>query len=125
MKRWIILCPARGRNLIAGTPDQSCEIGERLIEVVADIVDIFDAHRHPDVFGTHARRQLLLFGQLLVGGRSRVNHQRFGVPQIGQMAGELQAVDQLDARRFAAPNAEADNGARTAGNVFFAFAWCG
>jgi len=44
-----------------------------------------------------------------------------GVAQIGQMAGELQVVDQLDAGGFTAFDSEPDDRARTARDVSLVF----
>ena len=43
--------------------------------------------------GRDAGGQLFFGGQLLVRGRSRMDHQRLGVSDIGQQAEQLEPVD--------------------------------
>ena len=92
---------------------------EGLIEVVADIGYVFDADGDADVFGADTGRELFGFGQLLMRGGGRVDHEGFGVSQIGEVAGEFDAIDQFDAGVFAAFDAEAHDRAGSSGDVFF------
>ena len=63
-----------------------------------DIGDILNPDRNPHILRLHAGRRLLGFGQLRVRSRSRMNHQRFRIPDIRQMAGQLHMIDEPDAR---------------------------
>ena len=92
---------------------------EGLVEVVADVGYVFDAHRDADVFGADAGRELFGFGELLVGSGGRVDDEGFGIAEVGEVAGELNVIDQSDARLFAAFDAKADDRAGSAGDVFF------
>jgi len=56
----------------------------RLVEVGDNIADVLDANREPDQFGRDAGISLFFHGELLVGGRGRVNDERFGVADVGQ-----------------------------------------
>ena len=66
--------------------------GERAVEVPADVVDVLQADREADQVRADAGRDLLLVGQLLVGGAGRVDHQRLGVADVGQVRDQLQAL---------------------------------
>ena len=57
----------------------------------------------------------LLGTELDMGGRGRVDHQRLGVADIGQVRGQRAALDEAGARRAAALDPEADDRAGAAG----------
>ena len=67
--------------------------------------------------GRDARGPLLLFGQLLVRGASRVDDQRLGVAHVGQVREQLDAVDEAAAGLEAALDAEGEDGAGAFGQV--------
>ena len=52
-----------------------------------------------------------------MGRRSRVNDQRFGIPDVGKQREELEGVDQLLACIEAAFNSEGDERALAAGQI--------
>ena len=56
-----------------------------LINVPQNIIQGFQAHTQSNQVGWHTCCNLLLFVQLPMGGGSGVNHQGFGVTDIGQM----------------------------------------
>ena len=89
-----------------------------LVEVRDDVFYVFDSDREADVFRADARRRLLLAAQLLVRRGGRMNHQRLRVADVGQVAGEFDAVDELHAGGLAALDAEADDGAGPVGQIF-------
>ena len=87
---------------------------ERLVEVRDDVVDVLEPDREPDEVVRHARGRLLLVGQLLVGGRGRMDDQRLRVAHVGQQAEELHVVDEPPAGLAAAPDAEGEHAAEAA-----------
>ena len=70
---------------------------ERLIEIGDDVVGVFDADRQPHHIRPGAGLHALLVGQLAVRGRGRMDDQAARVADIGEMAEELDVVDQLHA----------------------------
>src|SRR6476661_6117551 len=87
---------------------------ERLAKVVGDVDDGFDPDRQSYQFLPDARGLELGSIHLLVGGAGRMDHQRLGVADIGQMADHAQGLDEFLAGWPAAPDSEADDGARAA-----------
>ena len=71
---------------------------QRLVEVGDDVVDVLRADRDANIIGRHAGGKLLRLAQLLVRRAGRMDHERLAVADIGQMAGELDAVDEPDRR---------------------------
>ena len=71
-----------------------------------DILDILDAHTQSYEIRGDAGCLLFGFAKLFVGGGRRVNHQTFSVADIGQMADQLQVLDEFDSRIPAALDAE-------------------
>ena len=71
---------------------------ERLRKVCADVVYVLDADADANHILAHAARRLLRLRQLLVRGARRVNDQSLGVAHVGELAGELDGVDELGAR---------------------------
>ena len=55
---------------------------------------------------------------LAVGGAGRMDHQRFGVADVGQMRGELDRLDELSRRRMSAFYAESQNRPAAARQIF-------
>src|SRR6202035_4850343 len=68
--------------------------GESELEVGQDVVNALDTHRQPDQTGAHPGGQLLGGAQLGVGRRRRVDHQRAHVTDVGDVAVQLQCVDE-------------------------------
>ena len=64
--------------------------------------------------GGDARGELLVVGQLLVGGAGRVDDQALGVADVGEEAEQLDAVDEPPAGVRAALDAERDEAAEAA-----------
>src|SRR6202000_1941880 len=64
------------------------------IEIGKNIADIFDADRQAYQFRSDAGIVLLLRVELRVGGRCRMNDQRFRVANIRQQREELERIDQ-------------------------------
>ena len=82
---------------------------QRLVDIGNNILHILDADRKPDEIGGDAGGNLLLLAQLLVGRGSRMNDQRFGIADIGQMRKQLHVVDELLARLDSPLDAETDD----------------
>src|SRR5271165_5522919 len=82
---------------------------ERLIEIFADVRDVFDPDGDANVLRKNSRRQLFLSGQLLVGRGCGMNHQRLCVTEVGQVAGQFEVVNQLYASVPAALDSEPYN----------------
>ena len=70
------------------------------------------------VSGPAPAGNLLLVGKLAVRGRGRVDDQRLGVADIGQMREQLQRLDELHAGLVAALQAEGEDGAGAVRRVF-------
>ena len=105
---------------------------QRLVDVPEDVLDILDAHRQPDHVGPHAGARQFRLVQLAVRGGGRMDHQRLGVADVGQVAEELAGVDEALAglhrvgRRMPKVRMpEAPGWPSMARNCFFASAWCG
>ena len=82
---------------------------ESLVEVVNDVLDVLDADGDANHVRRDAGRDLLLLSQLLVRGRGWVDDQRLRVAHIGQVAGELDALDELLAAVTSALDAEGED----------------
>src|SRR5882762_2601827 len=80
---------------------------------------MLDAYADPHLVGLHPRGDLLLFAELLMRRRGRMDHQGLGVPDIGKMAGQLQGVDELAGIFLAALDAEVENAAESVRQVLF------
>jgi hypothetical protein len=55
-----------------------------IVEVSENVANILYTHGQPHQLGADAGVALLLDAELLVGGRSRVDDQRFGITDIRQ-----------------------------------------
>src|SRR4030095_17066584 len=66
---------------------------QSLIEIPQEIVKALQADGNADHIRADAGRDLFLIGQLLMCGAARVNHQAFGISDIGQMRMELDSLD--------------------------------
>src|SRR6185369_3381151 len=84
---------------------------QRLSEIVDDIRGRLDADREADQLLADPGLGELVGIHLLMGGRGGMNDQRLGIADIGEMADQLQALDELAARGPAALDAERDDGA--------------
>jgi hypothetical protein len=69
-----------------------------LIEIADDVGDALEADREAHHIGPGAGGDLLLGGELAMRRRCRMNDQRAGVADIGEMGEELDRLDQRDAR---------------------------
>src|ERR1700730_4904591 len=67
---------------------------ERLVQVPQDVLHVLDADRDADQLGPDARGPQLLVAQLLVGRRTGVDDQLLGVPHVGQVAEQLDRLDE-------------------------------
>ena len=66
-----------------------------MIQIGNDVVNSFDADRQPDHVGAGTRGHALLVGELAVSGRGRMDDQALGIADVGDVAEQLDAVDQL------------------------------
>src|SRR5690606_16247338 len=80
---------------------------ERLVEVPEDVVDVLDADAQPHEVGAHAGRGLLVGRELAVRGRRGMDREALRVADVGEVAEQLQALDELLAGLDAALDAEA------------------
>ena len=85
-----------------------------MVEVVDDVVYVFEADGGADKFGADAGGALVLFGELSVAGGGGVQDECFGVADVGEVAGELDVVDKCFAGGSASFDAEAEDGAEAA-----------
>ena len=77
---------------------------EGFVQIFADILDVFDAEREAQQVGIDARGDELLLVELRMGGRGGMNQQRLRVADVGQMADEMEVVDDFRRlRRIEAP----------------------
>ena len=90
---------------------------QSLVEVGYYIVDVFCTYRDTNIIICYSCRKLFFFTELLVRRTGRVYHQRLAVADVGQMTGQLDVVDELDADVGAALDAKAKNGAVASGHV--------
>src|SRR5262249_19388715 len=88
------------------------------IEVANDVVHGFEADRYADHVGSRARRLALLGGELAMRRRRRMQDERTRVADIGEMRPELAALDDFDAGLVAAFDAEGEDRAGPAGEIF-------
>jgi hypothetical protein len=90
---------------------------QRLVDIGNDIVHVLDADGKANEVGRHSTGDLLLLAQLLVGRGSRMNDQRLGVTDIGQVGQQLDVVDKLLPRFDPSLDAESDDCSGTLGEV--------
>ena len=77
---------------------------QRLIQIGLDVVDVFQADAHADVIVGDAGGLEFLGRLLAVGGAGRMDHQRLGVADVGQVRGQLDRLDELFRRRRGRPS---------------------
>src|SRR5690606_15772128 len=80
---------------------------QRLLEVGLQVDEVLDAQGKPHVVRTDPGRALLLGRQLAVRGAGGMNRQGLRIADVGQVAEQLQTLDQLAARLVAALQTEA------------------
>ena len=68
--------------------------GERLVQVLDDVVDVLDADREPHQILGDAGGCELLGRELAVGGGGRMGGEGLGVADVDQPGDELQRVDE-------------------------------
>ena len=83
---------------------------ERLVKIIDQVVNAFQAHRETDEIGRRSRFLLLLRRQLGVCGAGRVDDEGLGIAHIGQVREEFDVPDQLLACFQSALDAKANNG---------------
>src|SRR5262245_17145718 len=88
--------PVTGIGGAAGRSGESATLGgaEPSVEVGEDVVDGLDADAQPHQVGRDAGRHLLVGGELRVGGGRRVDREAAHVTHVGQVAEQLQVVDE-------------------------------
>ena len=89
----------------------ACRIGglpKCLIEVGEDVVDVLDPDREPHRILRYARGRQLLLVQLRMSRGCIVDRKRLGIADVGQVAEELQALDELAPALPSSLDAEAD-----------------
>ena len=90
-------------------PRASClHSGKRLIDVGNDVVWVLDADRKPDVSLRDAGLELLFWRQLRVRCGRRMDGERAGVADIGDVVEHLERVDEATPGLAAALELEAD-----------------
>ena len=89
-----------------------------LIDVCLDVIDMLDAHGEADVIGGSASFQLLLRGELLVGGGSGMNHEALCVADVGEVREEFHRIDEFFTGFKSALDAETDDAAEAALEIF-------
>ena len=87
------------------------------VEVGQDVLERLEADGQADQVGGDAGGGLLGLGQLRVGGRRRVDGQAADVADVGQVAEQLEPLDEAPARLLAALDAEGEDRAATSREV--------
>ena len=82
---------------------------------------MLDADGEADKFRLDAAGDLLLGGELGMGGGGMVDGEGFGVTEVGNVGEELEGVDEFGAGFCATFDAEDDDAAAFAAEVFFVF----
>src|ERR1700736_4674517 len=90
---------------------------QRLIDVPEDIIERFQSDRQPNHFWRNTGGALLFFVELAMRRRRRMNDQRLGIADIGQMRQELDRLDKSHAGRGASFNAKSKDASRTSRKV--------
>jgi hypothetical protein len=85
---------------------------QSLGKVLLDVLDVLDTHRDTDVVLINSGSLLLLQGKLLMGGGGWVNDQGPDISNVGKVRGELNAVNELDARGPSSLDAESEHTAK-------------
>src|SRR6185312_4372182 len=81
----------RSRLLFGGLQRrQPARLGERLVDVLDDVLDMLDTDREADGFRQNAGHALLLRRHLAVRGGGRMAGKRFGVADIDESRDQLQ-----------------------------------
>src|SRR5580692_1024263 len=89
-----------------------------LVEVGKNIPNVLDSDGKANQLGCDAGPSLLLDGELLMGGRGGVNHQRLRVANVCDEREEFEGVDQFLARLVATLDPEGDERSLAGGQVF-------
>src|SRR5262249_28501937 len=100
------------RWLFRGHHGSLARRGQRLVEVVDDVVDVLDADAQPDHLGLDAGLELLVRRPLPMGGGSRVAGERFRVAHVDQALDQLERVVEAFARVEAAAHPEGEQRTR-------------
>ena len=80
-----------------------------MLEIVEDIVDVFDADRESNIIRGYASCRLLSGRQLLMSSAGGMDSERLRVAQVGQMGRKFQAVDETTTRLEAPIDPETDD----------------
>ncbi len=91
---------------------------QSLIEILDDVVDMFEADAEADRLGANARSSLLLGGHLAVGGRGGMAAQRARVADIDEPLDQAERIVKRLGRLEAALDAESEQRRRAAAEVF-------
>src|SRR5277367_2874688 len=89
--------------------------GESELEVGQDVVNALDTHGQSDQARSHAGGQLLGGAELGMSRRRRVNHQRPHVTDVGDVAVQLERIDEGLARPHTAGQLEGQHGSGSLG----------
>ncbi len=68
---------------------------QRLIQIPENIFDIFQANGQTNEIGADACGELFFVGKLGVGCAGGMDGERFGVAEVGDVAEELQVVNEI------------------------------
>src|SRR5207302_889214 len=83
---------------------------QRLIEVVDEVINVFDADAEPDRFGSYSSLALFFGRHLSMRAGGRVARQGFGVAQIHEPHNQLKRVVELHGGRKAPLDSEGHQG---------------
>jgi hypothetical protein len=88
-----------------------------LIQIPLDVFEVFETNAQADEIGADASGDLLFFAELAVRGGGGVNGETARITDIGEVAEELQAFDELLACFCAAFDTEAEDRACALGQI--------
>ena len=92
-----------------------------MIQIPQNIFNIFQSNAQTDEIRADTGGELFGFGELRVGGAGGVDRHGLYIAQVGNMAKELQVINEPCACFPSAVDAEAEHGAGSFGEIFFGF----
>src|SRR3954469_10073847 len=108
--------PAAARS--PSGPASTLRRREALLEIGDDVILVLEPDRKAHHVGPGAGLHLLRVGELAVRGRGRMNDERAGIADIGEMREQLHVRDELHAGVVAALEPESEDRAGALGHVF-------
>ena len=99
-----MLSPLKDHTLRIGS-----DLSKSLIEILKNVVDVFDTDGQPDQFRRQSRVTLLFFAELRVTCARWMERKALGIAHVGEMRKEAEFFDEPLASRLASLNPENDH----------------